>query len=299
VERIWKAVAVTWSRDYRGICLEWGKPWKVTQNRGGPADIRTRHLDANLERYRYSNPLGVRWNTRSPFLYILSRSLRRNYNLWEYCPHRGYTELGSSAFPSVEHAVKYKRSVRWWIRKEAIVVHPVILLGRLRNTARSLRQDNMRLASSPCRRIAIATTSAVVYTFAHLLLLLLQWLSSPYRALASSLWGSVILHIQTAGRTPWTSDQPVARTLHTQDNTNTEYTQTNIHASSGIRTHDPSVQASEDISCLRPRAHCDRPFAHFTFWKLPGYIILISLQEYATLFVRPEVAQTIRKTGPK
>jgi hypothetical protein len=34
------------------------------------------------------------------------------------------------------------------------------------------------------------------------------------------LLGSVILY--TIGRTPWTSDQPVARPLLTQDNTNTE-----------------------------------------------------------------------------
>jgi hypothetical protein len=36
---------------------------------------------------------------------------------------------------------------------------------------------------------------------------------------------------------------------------------TDIHALSGIRTHDPSVQASEDISCLRPRGHCGRLMA--------------------------------------
>jgi hypothetical protein len=29
-------------------------------------------------------------------------------------------------------------------------------------------------------------------------------------------------------------------------------------ASSGIRTHDPSVRAGEDSSCLRLRSHCDR-----------------------------------------
>jgi hypothetical protein len=34
---------------------------------------------------------------------------------------------------------------------------------------------------------------------------------------------------------------------------------TDIHALSGIRTYDPSVRASADISCLRPRGHCDRP----------------------------------------
>jgi hypothetical protein len=35
----------------------------------------------------------------------------------------------------------------------------------------------------------------------------------------------------------------------------------NIHALSGIPSHDPSVQASEDSSCFRPRGYCDR---HFT-----------------------------------
>jgi hypothetical protein len=32
----------------------------------------------------------------------------------------------------------------------------------------------------------------------------------------------------------------------------------NIHAFCGIRNHDPSVRASENISCLRPRGYCDR-----------------------------------------
>jgi hypothetical protein len=50
---------------------------------------------------------------------------------------------------------------------------------------------------------------------------------------------------------------PVARSLSTQKNTKTQ-TRRDIFASSGIRTYDPSVQAAEDISCLRPRGHCDR-----------------------------------------
>jgi hypothetical protein len=50
-------------------------------------------------------------------------------------------------------------------------------------------------------------------------------------------------------------DQPIAKQLPAQDNTNT-----NIHASSGIRTHDPSVQAGEDISGLRPRGDCARRY---------------------------------------
>jgi hypothetical protein len=33
-----------------------------------------------------------------------------------------------------------------------------------------------------------------------------------------------------------------------------------LHTLSGIRTHDPSVLASEDSSCLRPRGYSDRLF---------------------------------------
>jgi hypothetical protein len=55
------------------------------------------------------------------------------------------------------------------------------------------------------------------------------------------------------------SDRRKAAT-YPQDNTNTEQKQTNIHASSGIRTHDLSAGAGEDSSCLRSRGHCDRLF---------------------------------------
>jgi hypothetical protein len=38
------------------------------------------------------------------------------------------------------------------------------------------------------------------------------------------------------------------------------HTQTlNIHALSGIRTHDPGFRASEDSACLRPLGHRERP----------------------------------------
>jgi hypothetical protein len=64
------------------------------------------------------------------------------------------------------------------------------------------------------------------------------------------------LNPKTVGRTPWTGDQSVARQLHTQDNTNTELTQTSIHALSGIQTHDFNVRAGEDSSCLAwPLSH--------------------------------------------
>jgi hypothetical protein len=64
----------------------------------------------------------------------------------------------------------------------------------------------------------------------------------------------------TGGRTPWTGDQPVARPLPTHRTTQTQNKRrhTDIHALSGIRTHDPSVRASEDSSCLRAHGPCDR-----------------------------------------
>jgi hypothetical protein len=34
---------------------------------------------------------------------------------------------------------------------------------------------------------------------------------------------------------------------------------TDIHASSGIQTHDPTVQAGDDSLCLRLHGHCDQP----------------------------------------
>jgi hypothetical protein len=61
------------------------------------------------------------------------------------------------------------------------------------------------------------------------------------------------LNPRTVGRTPWTGDQPVAMPLQTQNK------RTDIHALSGIRTHDPSVRAGEDSSCFRPLGHCDGP----------------------------------------
>jgi hypothetical protein len=55
----------------------------------------------------------------------------------------------------------------------------------------------------------------------------------------------------------WTSDQPVAKPLPTQDNTTYKQKETNIHVPSGIRTRDPSNQAAADLR-LRPRGHWDR-----------------------------------------
>jgi hypothetical protein len=42
---------------------------------------------------------------------------------------------------------------------------------------------------------------------------------------------------------------------------------TDIHALSRIRTHDPSVRASESSSCLRQHGHCDRLELHKGMFK--------------------------------
>jgi hypothetical protein len=72
------------------------------------------------------------------------------------------------------------------------------------------------------------------------------------------------LIIYTVGRTPWMGDQPVAKPLPTHR----KNARTDIHALSGIRTHNPSVQASEGSSCLRQRGHCDRRPSFYTVSKL-------------------------------
>jgi hypothetical protein len=82
--------------------------------------------------------------------------------------------------------------------------------------------------------------------------------TSEHRASIKLFVSLQFLNPKTIGRTRWTRNHPVARPLPTQDNTNSEQRQTDIHALSRIRTHNPSVRASEHSSCGRPRGHCDR-----------------------------------------
>jgi hypothetical protein len=60
----------------------------------------------------------------------------------------------------------------------------------------------------------------------------------------------------------WTSDQPVAETSTWQHTTLT----TNIHALGGIRTHDLSRRAAENLR-LRQRGHWDRLYIKWVSWK--------------------------------
>jgi hypothetical protein len=61
-------------------------------------------------------------------------------------------------------------------------------------------------------------------------------------------------------RTPWTSDQPVARPLPTHRTTKPRInSHAGIHALSGIQTHGPSFRASENSLYLITRGHRDCP----------------------------------------
>jgi hypothetical protein len=73
------------------------------------------------------------------------------------------------------------------------------------------------------------------------------------------------LILYTVGRTLWTGDQPVAMPLPTHRTTQTQNKPHRHPCVSGIRTHDPSVWASEDSSCLRQRGHCDRQMVDIIF----------------------------------
>jgi hypothetical protein len=71
---------------------------------------------------------------------------------------------------------------------------------------------------------------------------------------------SFLIHT-TVGRTAWTVNYAVARTLPPHRTTQTQNDRIhtpNIHALSGIRTQDPIVRAGEDKLCLSPRVHRDR-----------------------------------------
>jgi hypothetical protein len=67
----------------------------------------------------------------------------------------------------------------------------------------------------------------------------------------------------------------LARPLPTHRTTQTK-TNTDIHAPSEIRTHDPSIRASEDNSCLKPHGQCDRRILVNGFTKFEDYFLLFT-----------------------
>jgi hypothetical protein len=68
----------------------------------------------------------------------------------------------------------------------------------------------------------------------------------------------VIFFTQTIGLFGRMISPSQGRYLHTGEHKHRINAHTDIYALSGIRTHDPSVRASEDSSCPRPRGHYDQ-----------------------------------------
>jgi hypothetical protein len=65
-------------------------------------------------------------------------------------------------------------------------------------------------------------------------------------------------HTQSVGLLGRKISLSQGRYLHTEQHRHRINAHTDIYALIVIRTHDPSVRASEDNSCLRLRGHCDR-----------------------------------------
>jgi hypothetical protein len=93
-----------------------------------------------------------------------------------------------------------------------------------------------------------------------------------------------VTRFRTAGRTPWTGDQVVARPLpvhkhrKTHTNTNTEHP-----CLSGIRTHGSGIHESEDSSCLRPLGYRNRQLHENTRMKVRILFILCTARGHPTL----------------
>jgi hypothetical protein len=101
------------------------------------------------------------------------------------------------------------------------------------------------------------------YTFIMLRDCIYLYLSVPVAPIWSieHPWNALLhfsfLILYTVGRTPWAGNSPAqGRYLHRTKQT--EWTQTDIDALSGIRTHDTSVRQGGNFSWRRPRGHCDR-----------------------------------------
>jgi hypothetical protein len=71
-------------------------------------------------------------------------------------------------------------------------------------------------------------------------------------------FSSVIFFTQTVGLLGRVISPSQGRYLHTRQHKHRMDAHTNIRALSGIRTHNPSVRANEDSSCLRPHGHSHR-----------------------------------------
>jgi hypothetical protein len=72
------------------------------------------------------------------------------------------------------------------------------------------------------------------------------------------LFFSSLIYTQSVGLLGRGISPSQGQSLPTHRTTQTQNKHTDIHASSGTRTHDPSVRVGEGGWCPRPRGHCDR-----------------------------------------
>jgi hypothetical protein len=56
-----------------------------------------------------------------------------------------------------------------------------------------------------------------------------------------------------------------------------------MHASSGFRTHDPNVSASEVSSCLRPRDDCHRLYDRAVCVNYASYFMLLWIMDFSSI----------------
>jgi hypothetical protein len=108
-------------------------------------------------------------------------------------------------------------------------------------------QSGHKIVGSNCEQLKLS-----IHSFIH------QWLYSPFIGLWPLLQFRNLFYMD--GRTSWRGISPSQGSyLHTGQHKHRINAHANIHALSGIQTHDHSFRANEDGSCLRPRGHCDRP----------------------------------------
>jgi hypothetical protein len=132
-----------------------------------------------------------------------------------------------------------------WVRKQE--VH---LKFDTQEYTISLRRYNLQIVT----QIVISSLESS-HPSIHLSIYL--WLYSPFLDL--HLFFSFLIQC-TFDRTSWTGEQSVARPLSAHRTTHIHRINAPRHGclSDGIRTHDCSIRAGEESSCLRPRGNCDR-----------------------------------------
>jgi hypothetical protein len=124
--------------------------------------------------------------------------------------------------------------------------------------------------------------SSFIHSFIH------QWLYGPFGPwpwARARVFSFVIFFTETVGLLGRMISPSQCHYLHTGQHKHRINAHTNIHALSGILTHDPSVRASEDSSCLRPPGHCYR-YTYQYLNKILNEITLQSLNVGMFLFYR-------------